>query len=762
MNFLKNIVILIFIWVYTPSNWAQDFTSDWVGHFSYNQVRDVVEGNGNIYGASENAVFIFSTLNGTITTLSTVNGLSGNIISAIHFSESFNTLLIGYENGIMDVVVGNNSNIITVIDIFNRPAISPDSKRINHFNEFNGFAYISTGFGITLYDLARLEFDDTYFIGDNGGQINVTQTAVQEEFIYASSTEGDLRRAIVSDPNIIDFNNWTTVFNGTFQGITPLNNTLFLTSGNQVLRSSDGSNFVPFLEFSEEITDLEANEEFLSITSPSSAQVYDTNGTLLSSFSELEGFSGNFTSSIIENNILYLATSRSGIASISLNDNTQINRLLPNGPLENNIFSLDASPGSVYAAFGDYTVTYNPFPLKIQGISKFSGSRWTNIPVGQLLGARNLTNITINPNDPTHVFVSSFRDGLLELSEDVPLIRYDANNSSFDPVPTTTDDTRINSTAFDREGNLWIANARGLNTIHRLSPSGQFTSISLEDVLAEPTDELGSDDIVVAPDGKIYLGTSDSGIIGYDPDTGQAARLFGEDGAANLPIDDIRALEFDRNGTLWIGTRRGLRILFSPASIFEEGQTSTNAIIILQDDIPQELLNDQVVTDILVDGANNKWVATTDSGVFQFSPNGQETLQHFTTLNSPLPSNNVQDIAIDEESGTVYFGTLRGLVAFQGEETAPAEDLENVIVFPNPVRPGFNGNIRVENLTANTNVKITDVVGNLVHEETTTGGSISWDTTAFGRHRVASGVYFILITGPQAVETQIAKLMIIR
>jgi len=653
MNFLKNIIILIFIWVYTPSNWAQDFTSDWVGHFSYNQVRDVVEGNGNIYGASENAVFIFSTLNGTITTLSTVNGLSGNTISAIHFSESFNTLLIGYENGIMDVVVGNNSNIITVIDIFNRPAISPDSKRINHFNEFNGFAYISTGFGITLYDLARLEFDDTYFIGDNGGQINVTQTAVQEEFIYASSTEGD-------------------------------------------------------------------NEEFLSITSPSSAQVYDTNGTLLSSFSELEGFSGNFTSSIIENNILYLATSRSGIASISLNDNTQINRLLPNGPLENNIFSLDASPGSVYAAFGDYTVTYNPFPLKIQGISKFSGSRWTNIPVGQLLGARNLTNITINPNDPTHVFVSSFRDGLLELSEDVPLIRYDANNSSFDPVPSTTDDTRINSTAFDREGNLWIANARGLNTIHRLSPSGQFTSISLEDVLAEPTDELGSDDIVVAPDGKIYLGTSDSGIIGYDPDTGQAARLFGEDGAANLPIDDIRALEFDRNGTLWIGTRRGLRILFSPASIFEEGQTSTNAIIILQDDIPQELLNDQVVTDILVDGANNKWVATTDSGVFQFSP------------------------------------------TFQGEETAPAEDLENVIVFPNPVRPGFNGNIRVENLTANTNVKITDVVGNLVHEETTTGGSISWDTTAFGRHRVASGVYFILITGPQAVETQIAKLMIIR
>ena len=703
MNFFKNIVILIFIWSYAPNNWAQDFTSDWVGHFSYNQVRDVVEGNGNIYGASENAIFIFSTLNGTVTTLSTVNGLSGNTISAIHFSETFNTLLIGYENGIMDVVTGNNTSIITVIDIFNRPSISPDRKRINHFNEFNGFAYISTGFGITLYDLGRLEFDDTYFIGNNGAQINVTQTAVQGEFIYASSTEGDLRRAIVNDPNIIDFNNWATVFNGSFQGIVSLNNALFLVSDNQVLRSVGGSNFNPLFQLPEAITDIEPNEEFLSVTSSSSAQVYDTNGSLIGSFSGVEGFQGsNFTASIIRNDILYIATDRFGMASISLNDNSQINRLLPNGPLENNIFSLAASPGSVYVVFGDHTVTYNPFPLKVQGVSKFSQSRWTNIPANQLLGVRNLTNVTINPRDPTQVFVSSFRDGLLELSEDVPLIRYDVNNSSFNPVPTTTDDVRINSTAFDRQDNLWIANARGLNTIHRLSPSGQFTPISLEDVLTDPTSVLGSDDLVVAPDGKIYLGTSNSGIVGYDPATNQSARLFGDDGAANLPIDDIRALEFDRNGTLWIGTRSGLRILFSPSSIFEEGQTSTNAIIILQDDIPQELLNDQVVTDILVDGANNKWVATADSGVFQFSPNGQETLQHFTTLNSPLPSNNVQDIAIDEESGTVYFGTIRGLVAFQGEETAPAEDLENVIVFPNPVRPGFNGNIRVENLTANT------------------------------------------------------------
>lgn len=760
MKTLKNILLIIFICNAFQIT-AQDFTANWVGHFSYNRVEDITSGNGRVYGASENAVFIFSTLDGSIKTLSTVNGLSGNIISSIYYSEAFDTLLIGYENGILDVLVGNSTDVITVVDIFNKPSIAPDKKKINHFIEFNGFVYISSGFGISLYDLGQLEFDDTYFIGDGGAQLNITATAIQGEFIYASSSDGGLRRAPVGNTNIIDFNNWTTVLSGDFSGITTLNNFLFLVIDNLIFRSDDGINFLPFLTLPQTITDVVTNDEFLSVVYPANARVYDPSGTLITSVSNLEGFDTNYRSSLIENDVLYIGTAGTGIASISLEDLTIINQILPNGPLENNIFNLASSPGVVYAVFGDYTVSYNPSPVKTQGISKLSQGIWNNIPPEDLLGARNLTHISINPANPSQVFVSSFRDGLIELSEDVPLILYDDLNSTLNAI--VPDDIRINSTAFDRQGNLWISNVRGINTIHRLSPGGQFTPISFADVLEDPTDVRGGDDLVIGGDGNIYLaGSSRAGLLGYSPATNATARLFGEDGAANLPIDDIRALEFDRNGTLWIGTRLGLRLLFSPSTIFTEPQVSTNAIIIEQDGLAQELLNDQVITDILVDGANNKWVATTDSGVFYFSPNGQETLLQFTTNNSPLPSNNVQDIAIDEESGTVYFGTLRGLVAFQGSETAPAENLENVIVYPNPVRPSFNGEVRIEGLTANTNVKITDLVGNLVYEENTTGGSINWDTTAFGRHKVASGVYLIIITGPDALETTISKLMIIR
>ena len=149
-------------------------------------------------------------------------------------------------------------------------------------------------------------------------------------------------------------------------------------------------------------------------------------------------------------------------------------------------------------------------------------------------------------------------------------------------------------------------------------------------------------------------------------------------------------------------------------------------------------------------------------GVFYLSSNGQETLLRFTKDNSPLPSNNVQDIAIDPFSGLVYFATVNGLVAYKGSSTAPRENLEEVYAYPNPVRPGFSGNVTIDGLTARANVKITDLEGNLVHEETSQGGSILWDTSAFGRYKVASGVYLVLITTEDALETKVHKIMIIR
>ena len=174
------------------------------------------------------------------------------------------------------------------------------------------------------------------------------------------------------------------------------------------------------------------------------------------------------------------------------------------------------------------------------------------------------------------------------------------------------------------------------------------------------------------------------------------------------------------------------------------------------------MLYEQSITDIEVDGSNNKWISTATSGVFYLSPNGQETLLRFNKDNSPLPTNNVQDIAIDPNSGVVYFATSQGLLAYKGSATAPSENLDNLRAFPNPVRPGFNGNVTIDGLTAGANVKITDINGSLVFEQTSEGGSILWDTTAFGKYKVRSGVYFVLVTTDDYAETKVSKIMIIR
>ena len=176
----------------------------------------------------------------------------------------------------------------------------------------------------------------------------------------------------------------------------------------------------------------------------------------------------------------------------------------------------------------------------------------------------------------------------------------------------------------------------------------------------------------------------------------------------------------------------------------------------------QELLFQQFITSIAVDGANNKWIGTATSGVFQFSSDGQQTLQRFTIDNSPLPSNTINDIDINPITGEVFFATPKGIVVYKGISTDGSENLKNVIVYPNPVRPGYSGTVKITGLLDKANIKITDISGNLVHEVISEGGTIEWDTTAFGKYKVASGVYMIFISADDGVETTVKKVMIVR
>ena len=130
-----------------------------------------------------------------------------------------------------------------------------------------------------------------------------------------------------------------------------------------------------------------------------------------------------------------------------------------------------------------------------------------------------------------------------------------------------------------------------------------------------------------------------------------------------------------------------------------------------------------------------------------------------------LPSRNVElELGISRKTICDLRNKLqqKGLISFKGTATSANDDLSNAYVYPNPVRPEYQGTVKIAGLVDNATIKITDIGGNLVYETTSQGGTIEWDTTAFGKYKVASGVYMIFISAEDGVETKVKKVMIIR
>ncbi len=760
---MKLLITALFIF-FSVSAAAQNFENEWTGYFSYVSVKDITQGNDRVFVGAENAVFSYDLSTLEINTLSSVNGLSGEPISSLYYSSNFNLLVIGYENGLMDIVMDGNEDILKVVDILEKPTIPADRKRINHFTEYNGNLYISTGFGISVYDLDRLEFGDSYFIGDLGAQIEITQTTISGEFIFASSREGGIRRALVDNPNLINFQEWTTFNAGVnWIGVQTLGEEVYaMRTDSRLSEYIPGVGFVPVTAFTNEVVDFGVHDDLLTITTVAGIEAYSEGFVLQAMVQNIPGFDVVGQSGYNFNSTFYYGTEEDGLLAIPFGTNQAL-QILPDGPIDNHPFSLDVAPGELWVAFGDVDVNFNPFPLTNKGISHLKEGSWNNFDFEAALSTNDIVNVAINPNNTEEVYMASYNKGLLRIVDGQPLFRYDNTNTNLNSIDPNGTDVRIYGADFDRDGNLWITQSREDEGLIKVTPSQSFQKIDVTGIIANAGSTGALGELRISREGYVFFTYDQDGLVGYNPATGQFNLISEGIGSGNLPDNNVRAIEFDNQNRLWIGSLMGLRVLFNVGGFFEEGaDVDTSPIIILEDGVPQELLFELTVTDIEVDGSNNKWISTATSGVFYLSSNGQETLLRFTKDNSPLPSNNVQDIAVDPFTGVVYFATINGLVAYNGSSTAPRENLEDVYSYPNPVRPGFDGNVTIDGLTARANVKITDIEGNLVFEETSQGGSVLWDTTAFGRYKVASGVYLVLITTEDALETKVHKIMVIR
>lgn len=741
----------------------------WVSYFSYNDITDVTQSPSRVFGGAGSAMFEKNMGTNELKTITSIDGLKAEGISAVHYSTAYNKTLVGNSNGLL-IVINNDNTIVNKIGIVQEASILASKKRINHIYEFNGKAYLSCEFGIVVFDFATMEFGDTYRLGPNGSEISIKQCAIHNGFIYAAAGDEGLKRASVSNPNLNDYTQWSVFADGLWDCVTTFGDNLYASDGPGNVFWFQNTTPVPFAFYASRVIDLrEANGHLVAVCS-NRVTVY--NNVLVKvaeiySISLPEAENAVFTCATVVSGTVFIGTLDRGMFSTAFNS-FRFENITPDGPQRSNIFSVKKAPAALWAVYGDYSANYNPYPLDYFGVSKFNERGWTTIPNDALYNAASISDLVINPRNPNQLYVASFHNGLIKIEGEEAVAQYsheppiqNGPESLLDPDNPTTKSTRINSLAFDNEGNLWMTNSMVEKGIKQLRASGSWASYSLKNIIPLP-DSTSYDNMVIDKNNTKWIPTSIDGLIGFNEGLNNKTIVIGEDSNGNLPSYVVRCVAIDNNNRLWIGTGKGLRVLPGVDRFLTENTLTTNPIIIMEDGLAQELMYEQGIIDIVVDGANNKWIGTAGAGAFLVSPDGQQTLFHFTKENSPLPSNVINDIEVDNVTGEVFFATDRGMVSYRGTSTEASGDLSKVYVFPNPVRPGFEGDVNISALTDSANIKITDIEGNLVFETTSEGGTVLWDTRAFGKHKVASGVYMIFISSEDGTQTKVKKLMIVR
>ncbi|MBK8498979.1 MAG: hypothetical protein IPL52_09215 [Flavobacteriales bacterium] len=768
---------------------AQQAIGQWRDHLPYLRMVDVAEGGGLVYCATSTGLFSYDPLSGEMVRINKTNALSDVDIRGLKWNEPLQTLLIYYGNGNLDLLRGTTSFNLGDIE---RSAIL-GNKAIYGAHCEGTLAYLACGFGIVVVDLERREVKETWFIGPNGQQVQVNGITFSADSIYAATSTG-LFTASRTSPNLSAFTNWrkrtdmgTAMSNGPF--------TLAETFGGKPVinfrKTSDNNDTLLVLQpdntwqrfsgtFGRPNFGLSVSEDGTLLVVAHEWDIHTFN-LAMEEVSFTNGYDGHDcqpakAKRALTGAYLWVADRAWGLAKAFYGNVG--NTVRPNGPLNASCYRMDASGGTVVVATGGVEGNWTNKFLK-DGVHFFSNEEWRTISKANdalfntgnsFGGAVNDVMIpAVDPNDPAHAFVGTWDDGLIEFRNGATVANYTQNNSSLGI--TTADNTgkvNIAGLDFDAEGNLWVTNAWATSPVSVRTAAGSwynFTPGSLLNgnlLIAEILAASNGYKWIVRPRGNALLLFNDGGTI---TDTGddQWKLINNNAGSGGLPAPDVFCVAEDEEGQIWVGTTKGVAVFYTPASIFS-GDTDWDAqqILIEQDGNVQILLETESVSAIVVDGANRKWIGTQTSGAFLVSADGREQIHHFTQENSPLPSNNITSIAIDGKSGEVFFGTDRGIIGFRGEAIDGGDEATCAKVFPNPVRESYTGPIAVTGLVRDSEVKITDVSGNLVYRTTSLGGQAIWNGNDMSGNRAATGVYLIFATDLTGAYKCNTKVMLVR
>lgn len=766
---------------------AQTPIGAWRDHQPYQRMVDVVEGDGAAYCATVNGLFRYDVGSGEIQRINKVNLLNDVDIRGLAWCAPLRMLLVHYGNGNLDLVQGDRS--FNLGDI-KRSAILGD-KAIYRIHVEGTTAYLACGFGIVVVDLERREVKETWFIGPGGGQVQVRGITFTADSIYAATGTG-LYTASRNASNLASFTNWRKrtdmgpgMANGpfdlaiTFQGRPIINwnkpvgeqDTLLVLRPDNTWEQFSYGRGVPNFDLR-----LGTNPDFFTLTHEFGVSQFN------SSFEEVNytytyGSIPSFPIRAILNTSGQLWVADRFVGLVILVAYNQGVPVRPNGPKTSSAYRIDASGGAVYVATGAVAGNWANTFLK-DGVHHFIDETWrTNDPDNNELlrggnafaGAVNdIVAVAVDPFDPARAFVGSWDDGVVELRNREPVLIHNETNSSLG-IATNDGSGKVNvgGLDFDLQGNLWVSNAHAAASISVRTRAGAWYSYSpgailggnglIGDILAASNGFKW----IIRPRGNGLLVFNDNGTLA-DPGDDSYKLINNAPGSGGLPTVDVLSIAEDKDGQIWVGTNKGIAVFYTPADLFTDSPTDAQQILIEQEGNVQILLETEFVSAIAVDGANRKWIGTQTGGVYLVSPDGREQIHHFTAENSPLPSNTVTAIAIDGTTGEVFIGTDRGIMGYRSDAIDAAEAADCAKVFPNPVRETYTGPIAVTGLARDSEVRITDVSGNLVYRTTSLGGQAIWNATDLSGNRVATGVYLIFASDREGGYKCNTKVLVVR
>ncbi len=727
--------------------------------------------------------------NALIRTYDRCSGLSDQKIAYIRWCQAARTLVIVYENGNVDLLdeTDNVTNLPQVRDA------SMPGKVINDLTVSGSKAYVSADFGLVVIDVGNRVLEEVYRM-----KMAVKSTAIADgQYVFAA------KDSVCSAPFGVNLNDGkqirTLARDVTYNRAAASSGRFFVSNTKDLafFQLSDGALTPEGIRRVQRagslyFTDMTAEQgKVLLLRSDGHLLLLPTSDPTASA--QDITCSKYLTGASFDGATYWLSEGMDGFSAYKLKkdafQSTEVHGIAVESPMRDLSYRLRYEGDRLLVAGGRNVVgteDLNPFTA-----SYCEGGRWYTIDEKASLEAGvkqhadfnhwNGLDVVQDPMDASHLFVSAYRSGLEEYRDGKFVQRYDADNSPLvsilPEVATYYNYVSCSALEFDENANLWLAQQQVDVILRVKKASGGWAELSHESLVgANKLDRFfftsssynGERIRLLSSNGWV-----NTGLFAFTVNSNlkfTASRLCSDwlnEAGVKITPERYFCFSEESDGSIWMGTDMGLYILEDPRTVFASGTPQLHQIIINRDDgsgLADYLFDGIPITAMTRDAKGNKWVGTDGSGIYRISSDGQVQQYHYDTSNSPLPSNTVNDIAVNPVTGEVAVATMEGLVLLKTGEVPPAEslDYDNILIYPNPVVPGYHGLITITGLTENAEVKILSSSGQLVWYGHSTGGMCRWNGHSRNGGRVASGIYHVVCSTEDGDEAVIARIVMMK